>query len=137
MLLPRFVRPFLILLHAVSSVSIVFLFLLLPCDQAGPVRFGPFFGWEALWCGCLVSDAGSFKVWSALVFVCLVNRVGGRELHILLAQPLDIELLKDLRSLDKPPTFDGTDAEHQDFHLSFRDPHELRQSSLAGTARPM
>ena len=41
------------------------------------------------------------------------------EVQILTAKPLDIELLKDLRSLGKPPTFDGTDAEYQNFRFSF------------------
>ena len=31
--------------------------------------------------------------------------------------PLDVDLLKDLRSLGKPPTFGGTDAEYQDFRF--------------------
>ena len=35
-------------------------------------------------------------------------------------QSLDAELLKDLRGLGKPPSFDGNDAEHQDFRFSFR-----------------
>ena len=30
------------------------------------------------------------------------------------------ELLKDLRGLGKPPSFDGNGAEHQDFRVSFR-----------------
>ena len=33
---------------------------------------------------------------------------------------LDAELLKDLRGLGKPPSFDGNDAEYQDFGFSFR-----------------
>ena len=37
-----------------------------------------------------------------------------------MAQPLDVELLKDLRGLGKPPSFDGSDAEYQDFRFSFR-----------------
>ena len=32
----------------------------------------------------------------------------------------DAELLKDLRGLGKPPSFDGNDAEYQDFRFSFR-----------------
>ena len=33
---------------------------------------------------------------------------------------LDAELLKALRALGKPPSFDGNDAEYQDFRFSFR-----------------
>ena len=48
-------------------------------------------------------------------------------------ESLDAELLKDLRGLGKPPSFDGNDAEYQDFRSSFRihmslvssDSHEL------------
>ena len=36
------------------------------------------------------------------------------------AESLDAELLKDLRGLGKPPSFDGNDAEYQDFRFSFR-----------------
>ena len=35
-------------------------------------------------------------------------------------ESLHAELLKDLRSLGKPPSFDGNDAEYQDFRFSFR-----------------
>ena len=35
-------------------------------------------------------------------------------------ESLDVELLKDLRGLGKPPSFDGNDAEYQDFRFSFR-----------------
>ena len=35
-------------------------------------------------------------------------------------ESLDAELLKDLRSLGKPPSFGGNDAEYQDFRFSFR-----------------
>ena len=35
-------------------------------------------------------------------------------------ESLDAELLKDLRGLGKPPSFDGNDAEHQDFRFSIR-----------------
>ena len=35
-------------------------------------------------------------------------------------ESLDAELLKDLTSLGKPPSFDGNDAEYQDFRFSFR-----------------
>ena len=35
-------------------------------------------------------------------------------------EPLDAELLKDLRGLGKPPSFDGNDAEYRDFRFSFR-----------------
>ena len=37
-----------------------------------------------------------------------------------MTEPLDAELLKDLRGLGKPPSFGGNDAEHQDFRFSFR-----------------
>ena len=37
-----------------------------------------------------------------------------------MTEPLDAELLKDLRGLGKPPSFDGNDAQYQDFRLSFR-----------------
>ena len=37
-----------------------------------------------------------------------------------MAKSLYIELLRDLRSLGNPATFDGTDAEYQDFRFSFR-----------------
>ena len=35
-------------------------------------------------------------------------------------ESLDAELLKDLGGLGKPPSFDGNDAEYQDFRFSFR-----------------
>ena len=35
-------------------------------------------------------------------------------------ESLEAELLKDLRGLGKPPSFDGNDAEYQDFRFSFR-----------------
>ena len=35
-------------------------------------------------------------------------------------ESLDAELLKDLRGLGKPPSFDGNDAKYQDFRFSFR-----------------
>ena len=37
-----------------------------------------------------------------------------------MAELLDAELLKDLRGLGKPPSFDGNDSEYQDFRFSFR-----------------
>ena len=62
--------------------------------------------------------------------VCTIIHVSGASLlkcikwstltlKILMAGPLDIELLRDLRNLGKPSTFDGTDAENQDFRFSF------------------
>ena len=36
------------------------------------------------------------------------------------AESLNAELLKDLRGLGKPPSFDGNDAEYKDFRFSFR-----------------
>ena len=44
---------------------------------------------------------------------------------------LDAELLKDLRGLGKPPSFDGNDAEYQYFRFSFR----IRMS-LVGAVSP-
>ena len=35
-------------------------------------------------------------------------------------ESLDADLLKDLRGLGQPPSFDGNDAEYQDFRFSFR-----------------
>ena len=35
-------------------------------------------------------------------------------------ESLDAELLKDLNGLGKPPSFDGNEAEYQDFRFSFR-----------------
>ena len=35
-------------------------------------------------------------------------------------ESLDAELLKDLRGLGKPPSFDGNDSEFQDFRFIFR-----------------
>ena len=37
-----------------------------------------------------------------------------------MVEPLDADLLKDLRGLGKPPTFDGNDAEYQDLRFTFR-----------------
>ena len=37
-----------------------------------------------------------------------------------MTEPLDAELLKDLRGVGKPPSFDGNYAEYQDFRFSFR-----------------
>ena len=37
-----------------------------------------------------------------------------------MTEPLDAELLKYLRGLGKPLSFDGNDAEYQDFRFSFR-----------------
>ena len=37
-----------------------------------------------------------------------------------MTEPLDAALLKDLRGLGKPPSFDGNNAEYQDFRFSFR-----------------
>ena len=47
-----------------------------------------------------------------------------------MTEHLDAELLKDLRGLGKPPSFDGNDAEYQDFRFSFRI-HMPRQHSLS------
>ena len=37
-----------------------------------------------------------------------------------MAETLDTDLLKDLRGMGKPPSFDGNDSEYQDFRFSFR-----------------
>ena len=37
-----------------------------------------------------------------------------------MVEPLDADLLKYLRGVGKPPTFDGNDAEYQDFRFGFR-----------------
>ena len=37
-----------------------------------------------------------------------------------MTEPLDAELLKDLRDLGKPPSFHGNDTEYHDFRFSFR-----------------
>ena len=37
-----------------------------------------------------------------------------------MTEPLDTELLKEMRGLGKPPSFDGNDAEHQNLRFSFR-----------------
>ena len=37
-----------------------------------------------------------------------------------MTEPLDAQLVKDLRSLGKPPSFDGNDAEYQGFGFSVR-----------------
>ena len=45
-----------------------------------------------------------------------------------MTEPLDAELLKDLRGLGKPPSFDGNDAEYQRLSLQLPNPHEPRHS---------
>ena len=37
-----------------------------------------------------------------------------------MTEPLGAALLKDLRGLSEPPSFDGDDSEYQDFRFSFR-----------------
>ena len=37
-----------------------------------------------------------------------------------MTEPLDADLVKDLRGLGKPPTFDGNDTDCQDFRFVFR-----------------
>ena len=37
-----------------------------------------------------------------------------------MTEPLDVELLQDVGGLGKPPSFDGNDADYQDFRFSFR-----------------
>ena len=47
-----------------------------------------------------------------------------------MADPLDAELLEDLRGLGKPPSFDGNDAESR-LSLQLLNPHEPRQCGLS------
>ena len=47
-----------------------------------------------------------------------------------MTEHLDAQLLKDLRGLRKPLSFDGNDAEYQDFRFSLRI-HMPRQHSLS------
>ena len=42
-----------------------------------------------------------------------------------MTEPLDAGLLKNLRGLGKPPSFDGNDAQNQDFRFSIRVPMSL------------
>ena len=46
---------------------------------------------------------------------------------------LDAELLKDLRGLGKPHSFDGNDAEYQDFRFSFR----VHMSLVSTVSQPL
>ena len=46
---------------------------------------------------------------------------------------LDAELLKDLRGLGKRPSFDGNDAEYQDFRFSFR----IHMSLVSTVSQPL
>ena len=48
-----------------------------------------------------------------------------------MTEPLDAELLKDLRGVGKPPSFDGNDAEYQEFSLQLPNPHEPHQCGLS------
>ena len=50
-----------------------------------------------------------------------------------MTEPLDAELLKDLRGLGKPPSFDGNDAENQDFRFSFR----IHMSFVSTVSQPL
>ena len=50
-----------------------------------------------------------------------------------MAEPLDAELLKDLRGLGKPPSFDGNDAEYHDFRFSFR----IHMSLVSAASQPL
>ena len=50
-----------------------------------------------------------------------------------MVEPLDAELLKDLRGLGRPPTFDVNDAEYQDFRFSFFRIHMSLVSSISRT----
>ena len=49
------------------------------------------------------------------------------------AESLDADLLKDLKGLGKPPSFDGNDAEYQDFRSSFR----IHMSLVSSVAHEM
>ena len=50
-----------------------------------------------------------------------------------MTEPLDAELLKDLRGLGKPPSADGNDAEYQDFRFSFR----IHMSLVSTASQPL
>ena len=50
-----------------------------------------------------------------------------------MTEPLDAELLKDLRDLGKPPAFDGNDAEYHDFRFSFR----IHMSLVSTVSQPL
>ena len=50
-----------------------------------------------------------------------------------MTEPLNAELLKDLRSLCKPPSLDGNDAEYQDFRFSFR----IHMSLVSTVSQPL
>ena len=50
-----------------------------------------------------------------------------------MTEPLDAELLKDLRGLGKPPSADGNDAEYQDFRFSFR----IHTSLVSTVSQPL
>ena len=59
-----------------------------------------------------------FSETSAVLSSC--TRTWWRSRFVEMAEPLDAQLLKDLRGLGKPLSFDGNDAEYQDFRNSFR-----------------
>ena len=50
-----------------------------------------------------------------------------------MTEPLDAELLNDLRGLGNPPSFDGNDAEYQDFRFSFR----IHMSLVSTVSQPL
>ena len=50
-----------------------------------------------------------------------------------MTESLDAELLRDLRGLGKPPSFDGNDAECQDFRFSFR----IHMSLVSTVSQPL
>ena len=50
-----------------------------------------------------------------------------------MTEPLDAEPLKDLRGLGKPPSFEGDDAEYQDFRFSFR----IHMSLVSTVSQPL
>ena len=50
-----------------------------------------------------------------------------------MTEPLDAELLKDLRGLGKPLTLNGNDADYPDFHFSFR----IHMSLVSAVSQPL
>ena len=48
-----------------------------------------------------------------------------------MSKPPDVELLNDLRSLGKPPTFGGTDAEYQDVRFPLAVAKKSEEADLA------
>ena len=55
------------------------------------------------------SGAGSLKL-----------EIYGEAPIVTMTEPLDADVLKDLRGLGKPPSFDGNDTDYRDFRFCFR-----------------